>query len=125
MVTSKVAAVGALVLSCSFLSVVVTGCGSGGGPDPQVEASRLETAKSMRAIFDKVHGNYEMLSPDDKAAFTKLSRGDEAKAKLAWDQMKYGPGGAPKAGSMPGAAPGGSDQFDPRKNQGTTTNGPQ
>jgi len=90
----------ALLAGC-ITTTVLSGCGSGGGPDPKVEASRFEKLKGMRDFYNKVNGDYNQLTGPDKAAFIKLA-GDETKAQDAWSLMKNGPGAATHE------APGGS-----------------
>lgn len=54
----------------------------------------------MRTIFDKSKGgDFESLSPEDKAAFIKLFE-NEAKAMDTWNRMKSGPG-APRGETTP------------------------
>jgi hypothetical protein len=77
----------------TFLVTALWGCGESGGPDPKVEAQRVEYAKSLRSYFDQAHGDYSQLTEADKAAFVKLS-GNETKAEENWKLMKEGPGAA-------------------------------
>lgn len=84
------------LLVFSFGSLISAGCGDSGGPDPKVESKRVVDLTAMRSFFDKVNGNYDDLSAEDKASFVKLCGGDEAKATTTWNAMKLGPGGPPK-----------------------------
>jgi hypothetical protein len=58
----------------------------------------------MRGFYDKVKGDWNALSAEDKAAFTKLA-GDEAKAQKIWGTMAGPPGAGPGAGGPPAGAP--------------------
>jgi len=91
------------ILACScllfFLANALVGCTDSGGPDPKVEAKRLESAKSMRSYFDQSKGDFTRLSETDKQAFIGLFEGDKARAQSGWEHMKYGAGGRP--GNLP------------------------
>lgn len=69
-------------------SGLIIGCGSSDGGKPQSIATDEQVNKivEMRAIFDKVSGNWETLTAEDKATFTKLA-GDDAKAQTLWKSM--------------------------------------
>ncbi len=71
-----------------LLPLVLAGCGSGAGPDPKVESARVNAAQQTRAMFDKSGGNFDSLSPDDKAATLKMFDGKEADARRSWDMMR-------------------------------------
>lgn len=84
-----------LKISLLFIALVAAfnlpliGCGSDNSPktEPKVEEDkRVETAKEMRSYFDKSHGNYDSLSPEDKAALDKLT-GGEKQSKEAFGHM--------------------------------------
>jgi hypothetical protein len=79
------------VLAC-VAAIGLIGCGDSGGPDPKVETARVDTAREMRSYFDKVRGDYNQLSADDKAKYLKLFDGDQSRAESVWNQMKNGPG---------------------------------
>jgi hypothetical protein len=83
----------ALALISAF-TMVLAGCGSAPEADPKIESSRREAAVEMRAIFNKVNGNYESLSAEDKAAFLKLCNNDPKVVEQSWNGMKNGPGGS-------------------------------
>ncbi len=75
----------------------LAGCGV--GDQPVIKASNQEVSdiKKIRAIFDKVHGDYSQLSDADKKVWLDYEKGDENKVKAAWNQMLHpqgGPGGA-------------------------------
>lgn len=72
-------------------SVILVGCGSEAGPDPTDQKQNVANAQSMRSYFEKAGGDYEKLTPEDKAAYVAVSGGEE-KAKQNWDLMKNGPG---------------------------------
>jgi hypothetical protein len=77
----------AVLLSISL--VTFSGCGPGEPDKPVSIASeaRVNDIVAMRKIFDQVKGDWEALSPADKAEYTKLA-GDDEKAKLMWANMK-------------------------------------
>ena len=83
----------ALAFGCGLLS----GCSGSdkSGRDTSSQEKSVENAKTMRTLFDKVGGDFDKLSPEDKAAFIKLFE-NEAKAMDTWNRMKSGPGGAPR-----------------------------
>jgi hypothetical protein len=77
------------------------GCGAASDSNAAAnvaDAKTVEKVKTMRSIFDKVHGDYSQLSPEDKDTYTKLAGGD-AKAQQLWDVMKNGPS---RTGGNPG-----------------------
>lgn len=86
-------ALAASALACSFVSA---GCGDGSGGKPQSIASetRVQEIVKMREIFDKVRGNWDALSAEDKAEYTRLA-GDEAKARQMWEGMANPVGATP------------------------------
>lgn len=97
-------------LSILLLISVLFGCGSDRGPDPQVEAQRVESATKMREVFLRVNGNYDQLTEAEKADFVKLFKGNEADAQKAWGFMKdqnVRPGAGPSQ-SGPTSGPSGS-----------------
>lgn len=71
------------------------------GPDPKVEATRLDKAKSLRSYFDKTKGDYNALTPTDRAEFIALNGGDATKAEQVWGMMKNGPGGGAGSSTSP------------------------
>ncbi|MGV3617177.1 MAG: hypothetical protein ACO1SV_17765 [Fimbriimonas sp.] len=83
------------VLAVAF-SVGVIGCDSGPGGKPQSIASdeKVNQIVEMRAIYDKVKGNWNSLSADDKAKYTQMA-GDDAKAKAMWEGMSRPAGATP------------------------------
>ena len=62
----------------------------------------MADATTLRSYFTKVNGNYDQLSAEDKAAYTKLAGGED-KGQKTWDLMKNGLSGAPGGAK---AAPG-------------------
>jgi hypothetical protein len=86
-----------------LLALFAIGCGEK-GPDPKVEANRLEGAKTMRTLFDKVGGDYTKLTPEDKAVLLKQFNNDEANARRMWELMVSRGQGQSAVGSpsMPG-----------------------
>lgn len=66
----------------------LAGCGSGSSGKPESIASEEQVNKivEMRKYFDKVNGQWDSLTAEDKASFTKLA-GDEAKAQAMWKTM--------------------------------------
>jgi len=60
------------------------------------DAARIDKAQQMRAIFDKVNGDWDKLTGPDKEEYIKLTGlKSEDQAKTWWVTMKYGLGGAP------------------------------
>jgi hypothetical protein len=84
-----------LISICSL--TMVLGCGSG-SQDPQSIASPAEVNNivEMRTYFDKAGGDWNKLSADDQAAYTKLA-GDATKAQAMWTRMS-----GPIGGAVPG-----------------------
>jgi hypothetical protein len=78
---------------------MVSGCDSGPGGKPQSIATDAEVNNivEMRKIFDKAGGNWDTLSSEEKAQFTKLA-GDDAKAQTRWKSMST------PMGSVPGSS---------------------
>jgi len=71
-----------------LLAFVVTAFGCGGpGPDPKVEDNRLEAAQKVRVAFDKVGGNYNALSAEEKGELLKLFDGNEQNLQQTWNLM--------------------------------------
>lgn len=70
-------------------AIALAGCDAG---TPKLDEQHLEKATAgafeMRAIFDKVEGDWEKLTPDDKKTFIDAWGGDEKVAKTQWDYMK-------------------------------------
>jgi len=87
----------ALVALAPVISISMSGCGKDiSGPEPTAnDAVRIDKAQQMRAIFDKVNGDYSKLEPADKEAFIKLTGLPPDKAETWWVTMKYGLNGAP------------------------------
>lgn len=62
------------------------GCGTTQATDQDyVKQAEVKAAK-IREIFDKVKGDWNALTPEDKSAFIALYK-DEAEAKVAWEGM--------------------------------------
>lgn len=82
--TARVA-VAFVILSCIGALV---GCGSSSSGKLESIASEEQVNKivEMRKYFDKVNGQWNSLTAEDKAAFTKLA-GDDAKAQSMWKTM--------------------------------------
>lgn len=72
--------------------VSVTGCSNNNTikEDPAKEKARVDSAGKMRSYFDKAQGNYDALSPEDKAALNALT-GSEKHSKEAFGHMVYVP----------------------------------
>ncbi len=69
--------------------------------DPALTAKRVDSAGKMRSYFDKSHGNYDALSPEDKTALNALT-GSEAHSREAFGHMVLS-GGA--GGGLPPSGP--------------------
>lgn len=97
-----------------FLAIfAVIGCDDGGGPDAKVEDNRMEQAKLLRSTFDKVGGNFDKMTPDEKAEILKIYKGNESDAKRAWSMMQAGglagpSGSASSMSAAPGVQKGGN-----------------
>jgi len=81
----------------SLLSI--SGCGKGGGSaaeDPNSTSKRVEAAKQQREIVDKANGNFDTLSPEDKAKLNQLT-GSEKNSRESVGRMAHG-GGLPPSG---------------------------
>ncbi len=73
----------------AIAAVSLPGCGANNDPVKEPQATtdkRVEVAKQIRGYFDKSHGNYDSLSPEDKAALDKLT-GGEAQSKEGFAHM--------------------------------------
>ena len=97
------------ILAFSLLALVavpfVGGCDGAPAKEDKGEVqARVDKATQMRAIFDKVNGDYSKLTPDDKASFQKLNGSDEDGVKRIWMLMKYGLN-APAGASLNGPKP--------------------
>ena len=76
---------------------VATGCGDSNAPvkeDPAALSKRVDSAKELRAYFDKTNGNYDALTPADKDALNKIT-GSEANSRNAFGHMIPNGGGMP------------------------------
>ena len=91
---SRFDAVWVAVLAISIAGVTL-GC-DGGSVKPQSIASeeRVGQLVEMRKIFDEAGGNWDSLSSEDKAEYTRLA-GSEAKAQAMWKTMSSPAGAAP------------------------------
>lgn len=96
-----------LILSISAVAAaaLLTGCGAQGqAVDKDYMAKAEAKAGDIRVIFDKVGGNWDAMTAEDKAAYVANFK-DEAEAKAAWDVMISPPprGGmsSPAAGGAP------------------------
>jgi hypothetical protein len=99
MLTSR----GAILLLVLVAAYAVGGCGNNDTikEDPAATKKRVDAAGEMRSYFDKSGGNYDSLSPEDKAKLDKLT-GSEKHSREAFGHMV-----APSAGG--GLAPHGPD----------------
>lgn len=97
-----------------FLAIfAVIGCDSGGGPDTKVEENRMEQAQLLRSTFDKVGGNFDKMTPEEKAEILKIYKGDENNARRAWSMLQAGglagpSGSASSMSAGPGVQKGGN-----------------
>lgn len=94
-----------------LIALITVACNSGPSTDPKVESVRLDAAKQTRTLFEKSGGNFDALSPEDKAAALKLFNGKEADARRSWSEMGArtgggGVSGSPSSGPSGGATPG-------------------
>ena len=86
----------------------IVGCSGGGTQSMNQDylANAEEQGKAKRAIFDKVSGDWEALSAEDKKQFISYFP-DENNAKKFWEMMKHPPSsggpGIPPTGTAPGA----------------------
>lgn len=87
----------ALLAVVPVTPILISGCSSDvSGPEATAnDAARIDKAQQMRAIFDKVNGDYSKLEPAEKETFIKLTGLTPEKAETWWVTMKYGLGGAP------------------------------
>ena len=90
-----------MMLLILFVAAIgATGCSA--GPQQLDEAysgkSAEELGKKRRELFDKVAGDYDKLSPEDKKWFVDGFGGKEESAKIAWGYMLHPPSsqGAPQ-----------------------------
>ncbi len=65
----------------------LSGCGTTQATDQGYVKQAEAKASKIREIFDKVKGDWNALTPEDKAAFIALYK-DEAEAQYAWEGMK-------------------------------------
>jgi hypothetical protein len=91
-----------LLLSCFPL----TGCDDKVAPaeSPQQEKVRADNGAKLRTYFDKVNGNFEALSPEDKAEVIKLV-GNEENAKKSFSMMVPNRGAGGTGGGLPPSGP--------------------
>jgi hypothetical protein len=91
---------GLVAASLAIALLGMVGCSKEGsaGESPASTAQRVEAATKMRSYFDKSNGNFDALSPDDKAALNSLT-GSEKKSREAFGHMALpGRGGLPASG---------------------------
>lgn len=91
----------ALALAGSLLAI---GCGDTPAPEAMGGEDGVARMTEMRGLYDKVKGDWNALTAEDKAAFTKLA-GDDAKAQKLWATMSGPPGAGPGSSGPPGGAP--------------------
>jgi hypothetical protein len=65
--------------------------------DPAVAKKRLDSITVTRSLFDKSHGSYDALSPEDKAKLN-AETGSEAHSRDAFGHMGGGSSHAPAGG---------------------------
>jgi len=53
-------------------------------------ANAAQKGKDIRAMYDRVSGNYDQLSPADHDAYLKQFGGNEEAAKRFWESIKNG-----------------------------------
>lgn len=102
-----------LLAACAILPsvAVLSSCGPDNPPaveDPKALAARIDSAKQIRAFYDKVNGNYDSLSEEDKAAVNKLT-GSEANTRTAFGHFMPNRPTAPGVTPQNGLAPHGPD----------------
>jgi hypothetical protein len=74
----------------AFLFVAVLGCGEAYDPNlaKNPTTAEVNAAKDRRsemiAIYKKVNGNWDSMTPEDKATILKYSAGDEPMARKGW-----------------------------------------
>jgi hypothetical protein len=87
-----------LVLLSASTVGAISGCSSGSGkPESIASEERVGQIVEMRKYFDKAGGNWDALSAEDKAAYTKLA-GDDKKAQTMWRTMSTPMGANPSGG---------------------------
>jgi hypothetical protein len=88
------------------LAASMIGCGNNGviQEDAETHNKRLAAAGDLRKYYDKVNGNYDALSAEDKTAVDAITGGPE-KTRIAFGHM-YPKVGGPGAGGGPPAAGG-------------------
>lgn len=82
------------VVAPAFTSAL-SGCDTSGPKPGPVDPVRVDKAQQMRAILDKVDGDWDKLTPEDRTKFIQLTGLDDEKAKNWWVTMKYGLNGPP------------------------------
>lgn len=75
---------------------MISGCDSGPGGAPQSIATpeQVNNIVEMRKLYDKVGGQWDSLSADEKSQYNKLA-GDEAKGQTLWKSMGNPMGSSP------------------------------
>jgi hypothetical protein len=82
-----------LALGLAMVAGVGAGCQpENAGVDPAYMKTAEEAGKVNREIFVKVGGDYDKMTPEDRAKFLANFKNDEAQAKRFWDLMKNPPG---------------------------------
>ncbi|CAN5371468.1 hypothetical protein BH11ARM2_BH11ARM2_19870 [soil metagenome] len=97
-------------LLCAAVSSMVAGCGQDKPPAVvQASQTQVDNTVQMRQLFVKAKGNYDSLTPEDKATYNTLAGGDAA-GQEQWKTMSKNPVGG---GTTYSAG-------DPRANMGGT-----
>lgn len=93
------------VVVAFFLVLMGAWALSGCAPDPTPEGAAaimsVDAAKETRQIFDRAGGNWDALTPADKARLIELNNTEE-QAQQTWELMKNPPGATPSG--IPNAA---------------------
>jgi hypothetical protein len=76
-----------LLLAITIVPITLTGCSGDVKLDNKATIMDVDVAKKSRELFDKVQGDYEKLTPEDKAAYLKLHGNDQSKADGTWKLM--------------------------------------
>ncbi len=84
-----------LLAVTSVAAFPLLGCSGSDKPEPIASPERVNQVVEMRKLFDKVKGNWNALSPEEQAQYTKYA-GDANKAKFMWNRMAHpGPSSNP------------------------------
>lgn len=87
-----------LVICTSSVAASIVGCGSGTStPEPLATKAEVNNIVEMRKYFDKAGGDWNKLSAEDQAAYTKLA-GDSTKAQAMWNNMASPTGSGASSG---------------------------